>query len=139
MNKIWNKNENLREFLEGEWEQVGIGILDGHPVETESYSERMAIKDSKTMSIEHNCFGEWDTVEMGLMVDGNEVTMTQEVVARGQREGNTYNLKGILDDGREVRFKLFALGDKFIQHREIWEKGSVVQIDFSYLTRKTHS
>lgn len=134
MNKKYDGN--LHNFLVGEWDQVGIGIVNGYPVETESYQENISIKNESTVSIDHNCFGEWQNVEMGLSIENGQITMTQEVAAKGTQDGNTYNLKGSYEDGTEVRFKLYAMGDKYIQLREMWKDGSVYQVDFSYLDRK---
>ena len=72
---------------------------------------------------------------MGLVIDGKNITMTQEIISNGHRAGNVYYLRGT-QDGREIRYQLYAMGDKYIQLREIWEEGCVVQVDFSYLIRQ---
>ena len=71
-------------------------------------------------------------------VQGDKITMRQgELVANGYREGNTYYLKG-MESGKEVRFKLYTFGNKYIQLREMLENGNISQVDFSVLSRVTN-
>lgn len=136
MENTLSKNIKLADFLVGEWTQCGVGIQVSGVVESESYNERFSVKDSKTILVEHDCFGDWQSAEMGFEELDDEVIMTQgDLIAKGRREGNTFILKAI-EDERVIQFKLYILGDKYIQLREILEGNQVVQVDFSYLVQK---
>ncbi|OIQ19571.1 MAG: hypothetical protein BM556_03540 [Bacteriovorax sp. MedPE-SWde] len=128
--------ERFVDFMIGEWVQFGIGILHGEPVEPETYNEKFELKDGNTLLVTHDCFGDWETNEMNFFEDEDRVKMIQgDLVAEGFREGNVYILAGKEDDS-EIKFKLYMMGDKFIQHREVLRQGHVVQVDMSYLVRK---
>ena len=129
-------NERFVDFMIGEWVQFGIGILNGEPIEPETYNEKFELKDENTLLVTHDCFGDWETNEMKFCEDEDRVKMIQgDLVAEGFREGNVYILSGKEDDS-EIKYKLYLMGDKFIQHREVLRQGDVVQVDMSYLVRK---
>jgi hypothetical protein len=132
-----NPMENVRfvDFMIGKWKQVGLGILNSEPVETETYNEIFELKDENTLLVTHDCFGNWESNEMKFFENETSVRMIQgDLVAEGLKEGNVYSLVGH-EDGSEIKFKLYLMGDKFIQYREILKQGNVVQVDMSYLVR----
>lgn len=130
-------NELVR-FLEGRWENVSFEIAPGKPVKREAYDETMAVKDGETITITAHGYRDAQdaTKYMLLRVRGEQVEMSQGTFsAKGTREDQVYSLRGE-HGGKEFRFRLYALDDRFIFHREIWSGGKIEQVDMSYLVRK---
>lgn len=134
-----NNNPNeLVKFLTGKWDNVSFEISDGKPVKKEEYPETMIVKDSDTLTITAHGFkdGKDLTKDMHLEVRGNNITMSQgSFKAIGTKEDSVYSMKGTAD-GSEFRFRLYALGDKYVFHREVWKNSKIQQLDMSYLIRK---
>lgn len=133
-----SKPNDLVGFLAGKWDNVSFEISDGKPIKREAYPETMVVKNPDTLTITAHGFrdGKDVTKDMQLRVRGKEVIMQQgSFIAKGKREDNLYSLKGQVQ-GKEFRFRLYALGDKYVFHRETWEKGKIQQVDMSYLERK---
>lgn len=133
-----NPPNDLVQFLSGKWDNVSFEIADGKDVKREAYPETMVIKDSDTITITAHGFmdGKDLTKDMQLVVRGDDVSMAQgDFSAKGKREGNVYSLKSEYK-GSEFRFRLYAMGDKYVFHRETWKGGKIEQIDMSYLLRK---
>ena len=129
---------DIVDFLAGKWDNVSFEISDGKDIKREAYPETMVVKDRDTLTITAHGFRDGKDVskDMQLILLGNDITMAQgDFKASGKREGNLYTLKGQYKD-TELRFRLYALGDKYVFHRETWKAGSMTQIDISYLVRK---
>ena len=125
-------------FLAGKWDNVSFEISDGKDIKREAYPETMVVKDRDTLTITAHGFRDGKDVskDMLLILRGDDITMEQgDFKASGKREGNLYTLKGQYKDN-ELRFRLYALGDKYVFHRETWKAGNMTQIDMSYLVRK---
>lgn len=132
------QTNDLVSFLAGNWDNVSFEVSDGKPINREAYAETMVIKDRDTLRITAHAFrdGKDLTKDMTLVVRGHRATMKQgDYVAEGHREGDLYCLRGKAD-GKEFRFRLYTMGDKYVFIRETWNKGKVEQVDLSYLTRK---
>ncbi len=131
------KPNELVGFLAGRWENVSFEVADGRPITREAYPETMRAKDADTLTITAHGYrdGQDLTRDMELLLRGEELVLRQAgFEARGRREGNVYFLTGTHGD-REYRFRLYALGDKYVFHRETWQDGAATQIDMSYLER----
>lgn len=129
---------DLVRFLEGRWENVSFEIAPGRPVKREAYDETMAIKDRDTITITAHGYrdGEDVTKDMLLRARGDQVELSQgSFSAKGTREDQVYSLRGEYG-GKEFRFRLYTLGDRYVFHREIWSGGKIEQVDMSYLVRK---
>lgn len=132
------KSNDLVGFLAGDWDNVSFEITDAKPVKRDAYAESMVVKDFDTLTITARGFrdGKDLTKDMRLEVRDYHVTLSQgSFVAKGIREGNVYSVRGT-EDGIEYRFRLYALGDKYVFHREQWKNGAIIQMDMSYLVRK---
>jgi len=138
---VYPKSEpnDLVRFLEGKWDHVGFVISNGNPIKKEKYCETMIIKDVNTLAITAHGFKEGTdlTKDMYLEISGNAIRMKQgDFEATGTCEDAVYSMKGISDD-TEYRFRLYALGDKYVFHRETWKGNKIQQIDMSYLVRNS--
>lgn len=128
----------LVKFLAGKWDNVSFEISNGKPVHKEEYSETMTIKDADTITITAHGYrdGKDLTKDMHLEVHADQVVMSQGLLSStGTREDNVYSFRGVHEDV-EFRFRIYALGDKFVFHRETWKEGKIQQLDMSYLVRK---
>lgn len=131
-------SNELIAFLAGKWDNVSFEIADGRDVKREAYSETMVVKDADTMTITAHGYrdGHDLTKDMHLILRGDDITMQQgDFKATGKREGNVYSMRGAAG-GAEYRFRLYAMGDRYVFHRETWRNGKLEQIDMSYLVRK---
>ena len=131
------KPNELVKFLEGSWHNYTISIGPGVPVEKDDYAESMQIKDKETIMITAHKYKDGEDLQrdMKLILNENEIIMRQgNFEARGKKEGNVYYLKGV-QQGKEYRFRLYTLEDKYIFHSETWKDGKVEHINMSYLVR----
>lgn len=129
---------DLVNFLSGSWQNVSFEVSDGKEVKREEYPETMVVKSEHVLTITAHGFrnGKDVTKDMNLELQGSDITMSQgSFKARGKREGNVYSLAGKHGD-EELRFRLYAMGDKYVFHRETWKNGLIQQMDMSYLQRK---
>jgi hypothetical protein len=121
------KPNDLVDFLAGKWDNVSFEISDGKDIKREAYPETMIVKDRDTLTITAHGFRDGKDVskDMQLILQNNDITMAQgDFKASGKREGNLYTLKGQYKD-TELRFRLYALGDKYVFHRETWKNGNM--------------
>lgn len=133
-----SKPNDLVKFLAGKWENTSFEVLDGKPVKKEEYPETMVIKNENTVTITAHGYrdGKDLTKDMRLEVVGDKAVMSQgSLTSKGHREDNVYYFSGT-QDGTEYRFRIYAMGDKFVFHRETWKGGKIQQVDMSYLVRK---
>lgn len=134
-----NQNANqLVKFLEGKWHNYSILISDNSPVKQEDYKETMCIKNDTTITITAHEYkdGKDLTRDMVLIIDNDKVVMKQgDFIATGKYEGNVYYLKGFVGE-KEYRFRLYAMGDKYVFHNEVWANGKIEMINMSYLERE---
>lgn len=133
-----NKYNDLVKFLIGKWDNVSFEISNGKPVKREAYPETMTGNSEHVLTITAHGFkdGKDLTKDMNLEVIGDKIIMSQgSFKAEGKKEANTYSMRGVHKD-TEFRFRLYAMGDKYVFHRETWKDGNIQQIDMSYLIRK---
>lgn len=125
-------------FLEGKWHNFSYFISENEPVQQQDYRETMAIKNDSTLTITAHEYkdGKDLTRDMTLLIDDDKITMRQgDFSATGNREGNAFYLKGYFG-GKEYRFRLYMLGDKYIFHSEVWANGKMEMMNMSYLVRE---
>lgn len=134
-----NQNANqLVSFLEGKWHNYSILISNNSAVNQEDYKETMRIKNDTTITITAHEYkdGKDLTRDVVLIIDNDKVVMKQgDFIATGEYEGNVYYLKGYAGD-KEYRFRLYAMGDKYVFHNEVWANGIIEMINMSYLERE---
>lgn len=131
-----NANE-IVSFLEGKWHNYSIIVSNGEPIDKHDYKETMSIKNDSTLTITAHKYKEGEdlTRDMNLVIDNDRVVMQQgNFKATGTRDGNAYYLKGYFED-KEYRFRLYAMGDKYIFHNEVWVDGKIEMMNMSYLVR----
>lgn len=112
-------------FLTGSWDNVSFEIADGKDVKREAYPETMVTKNADTLTITAHGIrkGQDLTKDMQLILRGDDITMIQgQFKASGKREGNVYTLRGAEGEA-EYRFRLYAMGDRYVFHRETWREG----------------
>jgi len=134
----YKKGNELVSFLEGKWHNYSYMVADSTPVIKQNYKETMLIKNDSTIIITaHNYIDDKDiTRDMILVTDGEKAYMQQgDFRATGIRQGNVYYLKGYAG-GKEYRFRLYTMGDKYIFHNEVWSEGKIEMINMSYLVRE---
>lgn len=132
-----NAND-LVSFLEGKWHNFSYFISDNNPVTKQDYKETMVVKNDTTLTITaHNFKDSKDlTHDMILITNKDRIVMQQgDFKATGTREGNVYYLKGN-SEGKEYRFRLYTMGDKYVFHSEVWQDGKIEMINMSYLVRE---
>lgn len=125
-------------FLQGKWHNHSFFISDGKPVTKQDYLETMQKKNDTTLTITAHNYKEGEdlTKDMVLVVKDSTIVMRQgSFRAVGKRRGNVYYLKGSAG-GKEYRFRLYTLGDKYIFHSEVWADGNMQMMNMSYLQRK---
>jgi hypothetical protein len=125
-------------FLQGKWHNYSFFISDGNPVTEQDYMETMQKKNDTTLTITAHNYKEGEdlTKDMVLVVEDSTIVMRQgSFRAVGKRRGNVYYLKGSAG-GKEYRFRLYTLGDKYIFHSEVWADGNMQMMNMSYLQRK---
>jgi hypothetical protein len=134
-----NQNANqLVSFLEGKWHNYSIFVSDSSSINKEDYKETIRIKNDSTLTVTAHNYKEGKdlTRDMILVVNNESVVLQQgDFNATGIREGNVYYLKGEAE-GKEYRFRLYTMGDKYIFHSEIWVNGKVEMMNMSYLLRE---
>ncbi len=132
------KPNDLVSFLNGKWDNVSFDVVDGKEVKRDAYAETMVAKDADTLTITAHGIrdGQDLTKDMRLVLRGSDITMSQgKFTAHGKREGNVYAMTGT-ENGKEYRFRLYTMGDKYVFQREIWNGDQVEEVDLSYLVRK---
>lgn len=125
-------------FLSGKWHNFSYFIAENEPVQQQDYRETMAIKNDSTLTITAHEYkdGKDLTRDMTLLTDDDKITMRQgDFSATGSREGNVFYLTGS-SGGKEYRFRLYLLGDKYIFHSEVWAGGKMEMMNMSYLLRE---
>lgn len=125
-------------FLAGKWHNFSYFIAENEPVQQQNYRETMAIKNDSTLTITAHEYKDGNdlTRDMTLLVADDKITMRQgDFSATGSREGNVFYLKGD-SGGKEYRFRLYLLGDKYIFHSEVWAGGKMEMMNMSYLVRE---
>lgn len=132
------KANEIVSFLSGEWHNFSYFIAENEPVQQQDYRETMAIKNDSTLMITAHEYKEGNdlTRDMTLLINKDIITMRQgDFSATGNREGNVFYLKGD-SGGKEYRFRLYLLGDKYIFHSEVWAGGKMEMMNMSYLLRE---
>lgn len=132
------KANEIVSFLSGEWHNFSYFIAENEPVQQQDYRETMAIKNDSTLMITAHEYKEGNdlTRDMTLLINKDIITMRQgDFSATGSREGNVFYLKGD-SGGKEYRFRLYLLGDKYIFHSEVWAGGKMEMMNMSYLLRE---
>ncbi|MCA1760972.1 MAG: hypothetical protein LC658_14495 [Bacteroidales bacterium] len=125
-------------FLAGKWHNFSYFVVEDEPVQQQDYKETMVIKNDSTLTITAHEYkdGKDLTRDMTLLIGEDKITMRQgDFSATGSREGNAYYLKGN-SGGKEYRFRLYTLGDKYIFHSEVWANGKMEMMNMSYLVRE---
>lgn len=125
-------------FLEGKWHNYSYILSNGKPVAKQDYKETMRIKNDSVITITAHNFkdGKDLTHDMILILKNDSIVMQQgSFTATGTREGNVYYLKGFAQ-GKEYRFRLYTMGDKYIFHNEVWADGKIEMMNMSYLIRE---
>ena len=134
-----NQNANqLVTFLEGKWHNYSILVSDSSSISKEDYKEKMSIKNDSTITITAYNYkdGKDLTRDMILVTDTKTVSTRQgDFKASGICEGNVYYMKGN-SEGKEYRFRLYTMGNKYIFHSEIWVNGKIEMMNMSYLLRE---
>lgn len=124
-------------FLEGQWHNYSIVVLNSKPINKHDYRETMSIKNDTTLTITAHKYKEGEdlTRDMILVINDEKVVMQQgDFKATGTRDGNVYYLKGYFED-KEYRFRLYTMGNKYIFHNEVWVDGKIEMMNMSYLVR----
>jgi hypothetical protein len=133
-----NTANEIVSFLSGKWHNFSYFIAEDGPVQQQDYRETMAVKNDSTLTITAHEYkdGQDLTRDMTLVINEDKITMRQgEFSATGSREGNVYYLQGN-SGGKEYRFRLYTLGDKYIFHSEVWAGGKMEMMNMSYLVRE---
>jgi len=133
-----HKANEIVSFLEGKWHNYSFIISNNNPVTREDYKETMCIKNDSVLTITAHNFkdGKDLTHDMILILKNDSIIMQQKsFIATGKREGNVYYLKGFAG-GKEYRFRLYTMGDKYIFHNEVWANGKIEMMNMSYLIRE---
>lgn len=123
-------------FLSGKWKTKDIVMTEGSEIQSREYIEIMKIKDSSTVTITAKGYDNGRDLTRDMTIEvGKDVVLKQGTFsAIGSKVGNSISLDGI-QDNRTYRFRLYLLGDKFIFERDVIEKGNIVEVQMSYLTR----
>jgi hypothetical protein len=127
------------EFLEGTWVTRDVTVTPDQEVKVEEYTEVMKVKDFETITITALGLdkGKDVTRDMVIRLVGDLVVLSQrDFSAEGVKKGNFVSVRGAYGD-LVFDFRLYLLDDKYVFEKDVWRGSKIVEVQMSYLLRRS--